>query len=88
MFEITALTDFVIDSFDVYPMQNTIIEVYYKVGSYVSFHNQPSAWTLVGSGPVNYSSNGLVRLPLHINVPIPANSTYSFYVTSNNTIVL
>lgn len=32
MFEITALTDIVIDSFDVYPMQNTIIEVYYKVG--------------------------------------------------------
>jgi hypothetical protein len=83
MFDIVATNAITITSFDVSPMGNTTIEVYYKTGTWNGFANTPSAWTLVASFPVIYTG-GFVNVPLSTLVTIPAGATYSFYVTSNN----
>lgn len=88
MFEIRALTPITIDSFHVNPQNASgTVMVYYKAGSYSGYELQSNAWTLVGSAYVVYTGN-LTSLPIHINVPIPANTTYSFYVTYNSSTAL
>lgn len=86
MFDIVATNSVIIESFDVYPMGNTTVEVYYKTGTWNGFANSPASWTLIGSAPV-VAGPGLVALPLPINIMIPAGQTYAFYVTSSMTSV-
>ena len=86
MFDIVATNAVTITSFDVSPMGNTTIEVYYRVGTWVGFSGNSAGWTLVTSVPIT-APGGLVNVPLATTVDIPAGQTYSFYVTSNNTSV-
>ncbi|WP_430403749.1 T9SS type A sorting domain-containing protein [Fluviicola sp.] len=86
MFDIVATNAVTILSFDASPMGNTTIEIYYKVGTWNGFANTPSAWTFIGSAPVTYTG-GFVAVPVDVNITIPAGQTYSFYVTSNNSVV-
>ena len=86
MFNIIATNDVRIISFDVSPMGNTTVEVYFKSGSWIGYENNPSAWTFIGAAPVTYTG-GFSTLDLPINVHIPSGETYAFYVTSNNTSV-
>ncbi len=86
MFDITAINDVMITSFDAHPMGNTDYEVYYKTGTYLGSENTPGAWTLVGSatGVVAQPMGTATPLPIPVNIVIPAGQTYSFYVTSSN----
>lgn len=84
MFDIVATNDVRIISFDVSPMGNTTIEIYYKAGSWNGFANTPSAWTFIGSAPVAFTG-GFSPVDIPINVHIPSGETYAFYITSNNT---
>lgn len=84
MFDLEILHDLYLDSIAVSPMGSTNIEIYYKSGSYVGFENSPSDWTLVGSGPVQYTG-GFVKVPINLNLELLAGNTYAFYVTSSNT---
>lgn len=86
MFDIVATNSVVITSFDASPMQNTTIEIYYKVGTWNGFANSPSNWTLIGSAPV-VATGGIVPVPVPVNITIPAGQTYAFYVTSNTSSV-
>ena len=81
MINVTAQKDLVISSFDVSPMGNTTIEVYYKEGTYTGFESTPSAWTLLGSAPVIYTGNP-VKATVG-NLRIPAGKTYALYITSS-----
>lgn len=82
MFDIVATNAVTILSFDASPMGNTTMSIYYKVGTWNGFANTPSAWTLIGSGPVPYTG-GFSPIPVNVNVTIPAGQTYAFYVTTN-----
>jgi hypothetical protein len=82
MFDIVATNSVTILSFDAFPMGNTTIEIYYKVGTWNGFANTPAAWTFVGSAPVAFTG-GFAPVPVNVNVTIPAGQTYGFYVTSN-----
>lgn len=86
MFDLVATNTVTITAFDASPMGNTTIEVYYKPGTWNGFANTPSAWTRVGSGYTPYVG-GFSRVPLTVDVTIPAGETYAFYVTSNTSAV-
>lgn len=84
MFDIVATNDVTILSFDAFPMGNTTISIYYKVGTWNGFANTPSAWTFIGEAPVTYTG-GFSPVDVDVNVTIPAGETYAFYVTTNVT---
>ena len=85
MFDMMALNDIVMDSFDVNmePGNTDTVEVYFKVGTWVGFEMDPGAWTLVGSSTV--TSNGQdtpTPLNLDMGVVIPSGQLVAWYVTS------
>ncbi len=86
MINVTAQNDLMISSFDVSPMENTTIEVYYKEGTYAGFANDPSAWKLLGNVAVAYNNGNPVNAVVG-NLYIPAGKTYALYITSANTSV-
>lgn len=88
MFNIVATNTVVIDSFDVHPMGNTTVEVYYRPESYVGFESSSAGWIFLGSVAVTAQPMGTpTPLDVPVNVTIPAGQTHSFYVTSNSTSV-
>lgn len=86
MFDIVAINEITITSFDAHPMGNTDFEIYYKVGGFSGSENNAGAWTLVGSaaGVVAQPTGTPTPIPIPVNVTIPAGQTYAFYVTSSN----
>jgi hypothetical protein len=82
MFNVTSNDDVVITGFDISPMGNTVVEVYYRVGGYAGFESNASAWKLLGSATVAYTGS-----PVYISVGdlvLPAGVTHGLYVTSNS----
>ncbi|MBK8464819.1 MAG: hypothetical protein IPL32_03230 [Chloracidobacterium sp.] len=83
MFDITAISTVVINSFDEHLLQSGDIAIYYKAGTHVGSEQTPGDWTLVGTA-TGVASNGpgvATAIPLPINVTIPAGQTYAFYIT-------
>ncbi len=85
MFDIEAINDVVIESFDA-NFANTlslIVAIYYKTGSHVGFEDDAAAWTLIGTtNVVTLVGGGIVPVPIDVNVSIPASQSASFYITS------
>ncbi|QIE59017.1 HYR domain-containing protein [Rasiella rasia] len=88
MFDINALNDATIDSFEVNLDDGAVldIEVYAKLGTHVGFEGDPSAWTLIGNAPgVVSAGDGLpTSLNLALNYPVLAGETHAFYIASPN----
>ncbi len=84
MFNVTSVSNQVISSFDISPMgDNYPIEVYYRVGGYEGFENNPSGWTLLGTT----TTGAYTGWPVNITVgdlPLQAGQTYGIYVTSTD----
>ncbi|MCB9235977.1 MAG: T9SS type A sorting domain-containing protein [Bacteroidia bacterium] len=82
MFDVIALADVTIDSFDINISASATVDVYYKVGSYLGFETNSGAWTLLGSASVTSAGTGnpsrLVVPPLNI----PAGQTYGIYIAT------
>lgn len=58
-------------------------EIYYRAGTYVGNESNAAAWTLVGSCTGLTGVPGQPTLiPINVNVTIPANTAYGFYVTN------
>jgi hypothetical protein len=84
MFDVVAVNDIIINSFDAHPQGDTDIEVYYKVGSYVGSEATAGAWTLLGTASVVAQPQGTVTaVPVPVNLTILTGQTYAFYVTSS-----
>ncbi|GEQ87269.1 hypothetical protein ULMS_27770 [Patiriisocius marinistellae] len=85
MFDINALNNITIKSFDVnLTSASGDFEVYFKTGSYAGSEQNPGDWTLVGS-VAGVTSNGpdvATPLDLDLMVSLEAGMTYAFYVTS------
>lgn len=71
------------------------VEIYYRKGSLAGHQSTPGDWTLLGSVDNVVASNGHFsppylqnRVPLDLNLTIPAGQTYGFYLTTtlNNTL--
>ena len=85
MFDIVAINEVTINSFDV-NLDTGItddIEVYYKSGSWEGFEEDPSAWTLLATANVTSAGDG-VPTPLNLTLgqTIAAGETGAFYVTT------
>jgi len=87
MFDVVALNDITIESFDV-NLDTGItddVEVWYKMGTFVGSETNPGDWTLLGTANVTSAGDG-VPTPLNMNLgfDITAGSTVAFYVTTLN----
>ncbi|MEM7185886.1 MAG: proprotein convertase P-domain-containing protein [Bacteroidota bacterium] len=85
MFDMNAINDVVIQSFDIHGDTGATfdVEVYAKSGTYVGFETDPGAWTLIGTAPgVVSNGDGLATpLDLMLNYAMAAGETHAFYVT-------
>ncbi len=81
MFDIQAINTITIDSFDINGSTDTIIEVWYRSGSYVGHTTSNSGWTKLGEDTVvNAVQGNPTRLPIG-GLTIPAGQTYGICVT-------
>lgn len=84
MFDITANTDVIIETFAVTVGTNATIEIYARTGTFVGNTTSSAGWTLVGSGNVTGAGVGNpVEVPVDIAYAMSSGSTHAFYVTAN-----
>ncbi|MDT8413606.1 MAG: T9SS type A sorting domain-containing protein [Vicingaceae bacterium] len=84
MFDITANTDVIIETFAVTVGTNATIEIYARAGSFVGNNTNSAGWTLVGTGNVVGAGVGNpVEVPVDIAYAMSSGSTHAFYVTAN-----
>ncbi|MBL4663240.1 MAG: proprotein convertase P-domain-containing protein, partial [Flavobacteriaceae bacterium] len=85
MFDINAINDITIQSFDINGDTGATfdVEVYAKTGTYVGSETDPGAWTLLGTAPGVVSNGDGVATPLNLalNYVMAAGETHAFYVT-------
>ncbi|SDF18249.1 HYR domain-containing protein [Ulvibacter litoralis] len=85
MFDVNALTDITVDSFDVHGDVGLTfdVNVWVKTGTHVGFEADASAWTLLDTA-VGIVSNGdgvVTPLNLTLGYTIPAGETHAFFVS-------
>ena len=85
MFDINAVTDVTVQSFDIHGDTGATfdVEVYAKSGTYIGSETDPGAWTLIGTAPGVVSNGDGVATPLGLalNYAMAAGETHAFYVT-------
>ncbi len=85
MFDVNAITDVTIDSFDINADTGATfdVEVYAKTGTWVGFEADPGAWTLIGTAVGVVSNGDGVATPLNLALDyvMAAGETHAFYVT-------
>ncbi|MEM0578396.1 choice-of-anchor D domain-containing protein, partial [Flavobacterium polysaccharolyticum] len=87
---VTGATPITITSFDMNMIgfSTGIFEIYYKSGTYVGSQSNSAAWTLAGSASVTaLGTNNQTPIPIALSIPIPANTTYAFYITNNDSTI-
>lgn len=85
MFDITAVNDIIIQSFDIHLDATTMFAIFYKVGSHVGSETTPGVWTLVDSMTVTANGmNAVTPCPIPVNITIPAGQTYGWYLSSTS----
>lgn len=87
MFDIVALTNVTISSFDAnLAPGGHQMEIYYRPGTWVGFDLSSAGWTLAGTAAVNSAAaDQPTPVPIAVNVSIPAGQRYAFYVTTGGT---
>ena len=89
MFDIMAVNDLTVQSFDISMDAGTTddVEIYFKTGTWVGFDADPSAWTLVETvtGVTSAGTNVPTPLNTNLDIDVAAGETVAFYVTLVNT---
>jgi hypothetical protein len=86
MFDVTALNPggITINSFAIHSRElagvPVTVSIYTKAGSYVGFHNDPSAWTLVGTVETSAAGAGLPTPVALGGLILPAGSVHAMYI--------
>lgn len=92
MFDVRAKRNLTIHGFASYFDLGTVnkLEIYYRPGSHVGFEKNSEGWTLIGSiNNVIGSNPDLIppliqsRIPIDLQVVIPAGQTGAFYITAD-----
>jgi PKD repeat protein len=82
MFDITAISEVTLDSFDLNMSSSANVDIYYKVGTYVGFEGTAAAWTLLGSYAVTSAGVNTPSRCLIGGLTIPAGQTYGIFVST------
>jgi cysteine-rich repeat protein len=88
IFELVALQDLVISSFDVNLGSGTHdMEIYYRQSTYSGFEDDPTAWTLLETvtGVVSNGSDVATPLDIDLGLAVAAGETISLYITTTGT---
>ena len=89
MFDIMAINDLTVDSFDISFDSGVTddVEIYFKTGTWVGFDADPAAWTLLTTvtGVTSAGDNVPTPLSLNLGVDVLAGETVAFYVTLTTT---
>ncbi|AFL81539.1 regulatory P domain of subtilisin-like proprotein convertases [Aequorivita sublithincola DSM 14238] len=88
MFDVTAINDLTIDSFDVnLPTgADNDFEIYYKTGTWVGSNTNPGDWTLLATltGITSAGAGLPTALNLNLGIVVPAGDRAAFYVTTTD----
>ncbi|MFC1734243.1 hypothetical protein ACFL6I_28405, partial [candidate division KSB1 bacterium] len=85
MFDITAINTITIDSFYINGTASSLMEVWYRPGTYVGYESSSTGWTKLGDFTVTSAGQGNpTRLPVG-GLTIPSGQTYGIYVTYTST---
>ena len=84
IFDVVALQDVVIDSFDGNISGSNTIEIWYKEGTCVGYQSNAGAWTLLGSTSASGTSGTPTPFNIVIDVEMLAGETFGFYVTTTS----
>ncbi len=89
MFDILAINDLTVDSFDISFDSGVTddVEIYFKTGTWVGFDADPAAWTLLTTVTGVTSLGDDVPTPLNqtLGINVLAGETVAFYVTLTTT---
>jgi subtilisin-like proprotein convertase family protein len=89
MFDVNALSDLTVNSFDVHGEDGVTfdVDVYAKSGTWVGFETDAAAWTLIGTAPGVVSNGTGVPTPLGLalDYAMVAGETHAFFVTPQDT---
>lgn len=62
------------------------VGIFYRTGSYIGHNTSSVGWIMLDSAQINVPADGIMKIPVNLNLPLLADSTYAFYVTTiNNT---
>jgi hypothetical protein len=82
MFDITPTTQIVLDSFDVNVATGAdVVELYYRLGTFVGHNNDSTGWIKVGSCTINGLGSGQATRALVGGLALQPNITYGIYIT-------
>jgi subtilisin-like proprotein convertase family protein len=87
MFDVSASSDVMINSFDVNLDSGTYdVEVYYKMGTWVGSDTTPGDWTLLdtATGVVSAGTDNPTSLGLSLGLNVMSGDTVAFYVVSTS----
>jgi hypothetical protein len=88
MFDITVASNFTLETFAVSMDAGTWnVAIYYRTGTYVGSETSSAGWTFLDSASITSTTTDAAtfyKVPVNLNLPLMAGSTYGFYVTGTD----
>jgi hypothetical protein len=87
MFDMHVLNFVTLETFSIsLDAGNPWVGIFYRTGSYIGHNTSSAGWIMLDSALINVPADGIVKIPVNVNLPLLADSNYAFYVTTiNNT---
>ena len=87
MFDVHVLNFVTLETFSIsLDAGNPWVGIFYRTGSYVGHNTSSAGWIMLDSALINVPADGIIKIPVNVNLPLWADSNYAFYVTTlNNT---
>jgi hypothetical protein len=83
MFDMHVLNFVTLETFSISLDAGTpLVGIFYRTGSYVGNNTSSAGWIMLDSAQVTVPVDGIVKIPVDVNLPLLADSNYAFYVTT------
>jgi len=82
MFDLHVINFVTLETFSIrLSAGNPWVGIFYRTGTYVGNTNSSAGWILLHSAQVNVPVEAITKIPVNVNLPLLADSNYTFYVT-------